>query len=108
MADLVIPTFKDPFYSQRTQLDGVDFNLYFAFNSREGRWYVDIYDTGDVAIKTGVKIKANFLLASGRYAKRPAGTLVCLDLKHTIDNQLSRDPGLLELGGRWLLYYWEA
>jgi hypothetical protein len=105
---LVVPTFRDPFYSQRTQLDGVEYVFHFQFNSREGRWYVDLYDLSGNQVRTGVKIRANFLTARGEYVSRPAGVMMCVDLQNPDNDQLSRDPGLLELGDRWLLFYFEA
>jgi hypothetical protein len=50
---MIIPTLSDgtAFYSQRTNLDGVDFQLDFRWATREGRWYLRLLDTlGNVLV----------------------------------------------------------
>lgn len=56
MASIVIPTIDSPFYSIRTTLDGADYTLNFRYNTREQRWYMDIYDSEEVALLLGIKI----------------------------------------------------
>ncbi len=108
MAVLTIPTTPGvPFYTQRTRLDGVDYILGFRYSQREDRWYLDISDSEEVPILSGLKIVANWpLLQAYRYDPRvPAGEIIATSL--TTDDS---PPGLNEMGDglRVQLTYFEA
>ncbi len=108
MTNRIVPTSVDPTYVQRTQLDGIEYLLWFRFSAREGRWYADITDQDQVQIASGVKIVAGFLLARGAILK-PPGDLICVDMQSSdADLKDAVDPGLLQLGDRHLLFYFDA
>ena len=108
MAVLLVPTTPGaPYHSQKTRLDGRDYVLRFAFNQREGRWRLSIFDDEEQPILLGLKLVANWpLLRHYHYDPRiPPGELMVLDL--TGDRT---PPGLDELGEglRCELTYFEA
>lgn len=103
----LIPTRDDPYYQQRTRLEGRDYVLSFAFNEREQRWYLTLADEAESPIATGIKLVANWpLLRPYRYDPRtPLGELTVSDISGD-----SSPPTLLELGEgkRCELLYWTA
>ncbi len=63
-------------------LDGVDFQLHFQYNSREGFWYFDLLDTGGVPLRSGIKVVSNWpMLRLMKQLTRPAGELVSYDTR---------------------------
>jgi len=46
----------EPFFSQRTVLDGVEFYFEFNWNGRANRWFMSISDANEQPILTGVKL----------------------------------------------------
>ena len=83
MAILLIPTTPgQPYYQQKTRLDGRDFLLHFAYNEREARWYLSIHDEEDTPLRKGLKLVANWpLLRHYREDPRmPPGELIIFDL----------------------------
>lgn len=104
---LLIPTREDPYYQQRTRIEGRDYVLAFAFNEREARWYLTISDESEDPIATGIKLVSNWrLLAPYRYDPRcPPGELTVSDISGD-----ASPPTLLELGEgkRCELIYWTA
>ena len=107
MAILVIPTDSDPYYSIRSRLDGKDYGLSFAWNDREERWYLSIYDDADNLLLAGIKLIANWPLLRNYHADPnvPPGELMVVD--QTRDGT---PPGLKELGenARCVLCYQEV
>lgn len=103
----ILYTTADPFQKQNVNLDGVEFNLALAYNQREERWYLSIYDDENVLLIAGLKLQANWgLLFRHRYnTKLPAGELMAVDT--TPDGS---PPTLLELGEgkRCVLSYFDA
>jgi len=102
---LLVPTRAGvPYYTMRTRLDGRDFNLRFAWNQREERWYMDIRSDIDEPLALGVKIITNWpLLRTSLFDLRlPPGLLMATDL--SLDGS---PPGLydLEIGRRVELAY---
>jgi hypothetical protein len=78
-----IPTSEGAaYYSQRVRLDGRDYNLRFAWNEREGRWYLSIFTDEDVPLILGIKIVTNWpLLRYYRSDPRvPPGEIMAMDL----------------------------
>lgn len=100
-----IKTQETPYYSQRTRLDGRDYVLEFAYNEREERWYLSIFDEAKTPLARGIKLIANWsLLHPYRFDPRmPPGELTASDT--TGDGS---PPTLLELGEgkRCELVYW--
>jgi len=105
---IALPTENAESFTQRTQLDGIDYNLRFSHNSRSDSWTLDLSaiggkDQADVPIVTGVKLFiGNDLLryASGELA--PPGVLLLL-----ASDGSRKAPGLDDLG-RVALYYLAA
>ena len=52
----VMPTFTDPFYTIKTDLDGQEYIFDFAFNTRENCWYLRISDTNENEIRSDIKL----------------------------------------------------
>ena len=69
---MIIPTLSDgtAFYTQRTNLDGTDFQLDFRWATREARWYVRLLDTLGNVLVGPMKLVVNWPLM--RYYARPA------------------------------------
>lgn len=104
MAILTIPTRTDlGAYTFQVELDGKVYRFSMQFNDREGFWYFSIADEGGNAIRSGVKVVANWPLL-GRVAEEaaPPGLLFAID---PTDQDL--DPGLSDLGETVFLTYME-
>jgi len=86
-------------------LDGIDYQITFLFNEREGFWYFDLADTEGNKIRSGVKCVVNFpLLRLLKSLGRPPGELLVLNTQ-----TVPTDPGLADLGvGSVLAYAEEA
>jgi len=94
------------FWTQRTALDGREYVLTFAWNARDGHWYLDVADQDGAALATGCALVVGYPLLYGvTDARRPAGDLAVLDTTGANDV----DPGFADLGGRFqLVYYTQA
>ena len=97
-----------PFYDLKITLDGDDYILNFKFNSREERWYFDIYDKEDNPLLLGNKILCLYPLLNLQTDARdlPPGFFYCASGPN--DNS---PPGLYDLGEDrrcQLIYYDEA
>ena len=91
-----IPTQQGiPFWVQRTTLDGRDYNLRFAWNQREERWYLDLADGDGTAILSGLKLVTNWplLLAYHADPRVPPGELIVLTSQAD-----TSPPGLRDMG----------
>lgn len=90
-----------PSFTQRTSLDGVTFNLDFAWNERESAWYFAVADADGLPLRGGVRMVLNWpLLFSVADARRPGGELYLIDL-----DQTGVEAGLDDLGVRVVLMY---
>ena len=90
----IIDTSADPFYSQVTDLDGINYILSFAYNQRETCWYLSIADIQANDLMTGIKIVSNWkLLRRGSDTGLPPGELVARS--YTQDDS---PPGLDDFG----------
>lgn len=91
-----IPTVDDgtAYYTIVSRMDGRDFQLRFAWNEIDSRWYLDILDVEGTALVTGLKLVANRpLLRFYQWDTRlPPGDLRVMDLSGNED-----PPGFLEL-----------
>jgi hypothetical protein len=106
MITIPLPTEVAGSSTQRTRLDGVDYELRFAHNSRVDSWTLDLDALGGVAgnvpILAGVKLFiGNDLL---RYAPRQGLTPRGLLFAISIDGSRLA-PGKDDLGRRVRLYY---
>jgi len=102
MALLEIPTSPDaPFYSQTSQLEGVDYGFLFVYNQRENAYYLSIEDTAGNPLVKGIKLVCNtFLLDPFLSPSLPPGKLFV----QSSDSNTS-PPGIGELGSRCQLMY---
>lgn len=105
----VIPTSRElSSYTQRTQIDGRDYLLRFQFNQRIGRWSMDVFDQDEDPIAHGLALRTGAQIGRGiRDTRFPPGALMVID-QVALTAQESRDPGLFELGDRFLLTYFTA
>lgn len=94
MAIYIIPTFDDPFYTQTTSLDGVQYLLEFRYNQRENSWYLNVSLDDATPLVKGVKIVLGSDLL-GRFVDRrmPTGRLVAI-----ANGEDDSTPGMGELG----------
>lgn len=102
MSVLVIPTSPDaPFYSQTSQLEGVDYGLVFVYNQRENAYYLSIETIEGEALVKGIKLVCSVPLTEHlRDARLPPGVLLVTSSDANTD-----PPGLGELGERCQLTY---
>jgi len=72
---------------QRTRLDGVDYQLDFAWNGREGAWYVSISKVDGSPLVLGLKLVSNRpLLKRFRHVSGlPPGELAAINPEASID-----------------------
>lgn len=89
-------------WTQRTQLNGVEYLLTFAWSQREGHWSLSIDDADGNPLHTGLVLVAGIELV-GQLVRRVPGGLIVIDT--TGANDL--DPGFADLGGRFALVYVE-
>lgn len=73
-------------WTQRTAIDGVDYRLDFAWNGRDGAWYLNLSDIDGNALVCGIKLVTNRpLLARFHHIEGvPAGELIAFDGSETI------------------------
>jgi hypothetical protein len=89
-------------YDQRTELDGEEYLLSFQWNERRARWAFSISGLDGTWILTG-QVVSLFVPLNRRAVGGPPGTL--LALPETDDHSA---PGLLDLGARVKLLYFDA
>lgn len=90
-------------WTQRTTLDGRDYQLAFYWEQRDGHWYLSLADQDGVQIKSGIKLVGGewpLLGAALLDSRRPPGELYILDLQSG-----GLDPGFDDLGGAYVLAY---
>jgi len=94
---VIIPTLSDgtAFYTQRTNLDGVDFQLDFRWSTREGRWYLRLLDTLGNTLVGPMKLVVNWPIMRYFHGRDgvPTGEFWVMTLGASND-----PPGLTELG----------
>lgn len=81
MALLVMPVRSDlPAYSFTMELEQANYRFKFRFNSRMSRWFMDIQDTDETDIITGIPMLTGTDLLS-RFVddNLPPGQFICLD-----------------------------
>lgn len=89
-------------YTAEVTLEGVSYLFELAWNTRDSRWYLSLYDAAGVALASSIPIVVDFpLLRRFRGAAFPPGYLLALDTTdqgHEIAEQE-------DLGGRVQLVY---
>ncbi len=95
MSVQTIPTSIDPYYIQRTDLEGRGYILQFDYGTREDVWYLTIYDLEGVPLATGIRMVCNWPLTYRLPDPRlPPGKLL-VTTRTAVDDT---PPGLLDLG----------
>ncbi len=85
---------EDGAFFFRVDLDGVDYQISFQYNTREGFWYFDLLDADGEIIRSGIKCVGNWPLLYRMVDQgRPPGELLTLDTRPT-----PVDPTLESLG----------
>lgn len=98
--DIIPTTSKVGAFSQTVELSGETFRLDFRFNTRDGRWFIDIFDDEDTEIRRGVKVLTNWtMLRAWTDGGRPPGDLQVF--RSDTDDDLGED----ELGELIELFY---
>lgn len=114
MAILEIPTRNDgtPHYSQRTELEGVDYLFTFRFGERRNAWVLDLATLEGVNILSGqlIMVGGQDLLHRCAMSERPPGVLWAFNISEPEEGGPFVLPGLYDLGpeGRCRLYYTES
>lgn len=94
---------ENAFYVFSITLSGVNYAFHMRWNSRAGRWFLDIHSASDVPIISSIPllIRRNLI---GRYAMatKPPGTLYVND-----DTAQESEPGRNAWGTTHTLYYAE-
>lgn len=105
MALKKIPLTSDfPNYEIRIELDGVVFNMAFRYNTREGRWFMDIKDASDVMLVAGIKLILGVqLIERFQDIRLPFGSLFMIN-----EDNSTEEPGRSNLGINALMLYEEA
>jgi hypothetical protein len=98
----VIPTRTDvEHYTEVVELDGVNYDLLFRWNHRDGTWMLTIAPEQEAPILAGIRVVADTpLIEFCGHADKPHGTLMAVDTSGQ-----GRAPGLQDLGGRVMLLY---
>jgi hypothetical protein len=108
MLTIPLPTDEADSFTQRTQLEGIDYSLRYSHNSRTDSWTLDISALGGadqepIPTVTGMKIFiGNDLLRYASGELRPPGVLLAVS-----SDGSRRAPGADDLGPRVRLYYFE-
>ena len=91
-------------WTQRTQLNGVEYLLTFDWSQRDGHWSLSIDDADGNPLHTGLVLVTGLeLLGQLAGVRRVPGGLIVIDT--TGANAL--EPGFRDLGGRFALGYVE-
>jgi len=90
-------------YTQQTVLDGILYTLSFRWNSRSGRWFVDITDATGVILVAGICLLAGVALTSLRkhISGMPQGDFFVID-----ETGAERSPSLDDFGKEIKLVYY--
>jgi hypothetical protein len=105
MTTLVIPVRSDfKSYSMKIELELVIYTLSFGYNTRRGRWYMDISDQAGNDILTGVPILINIPLCDQYIVNGlPPGRFIAID--QSGNNKI---PGEDDLGNDVQIFYEES
>ena len=90
-------------YERVLTCDGVDYSLRLAWNQRDGHWYGTLRDAAGADIATGVKLVTGTIWLDPLFGDVPPGEFILIDRQGK-----GSDPGLLDFGDRFRLYYLDA
>lgn len=106
MATIVISVVNDRMtYTQQTKLDGSVYQLAFRWNSRAGRWFMDISSAAGVALASGICLLSGVPLTYRRRettSGMPPGHFLVYD-----ETGAGRSPDLTTFGKEVKLVYIE-
>jgi hypothetical protein len=103
MAVLQLPTSTtSPFYVFEVILDNVSFRLQFKFNQRDQAWYMDVLDSADNQLRSGLRVVSDWTLLRlwQEIEKRPVGEIIA-----TAQGDIARPALIDELGDEVILTY---
>ena len=105
MATLEIPVRSDvPAFRFQLPLEGRIYFFEFRFNTRMGRWLMDIENEAQLALILGIPIFAGVSVLDGYTSDTlPPGVFVAVDMAGK-----NRDPDRENFGGDLKLYYRES
>jgi hypothetical protein len=88
-------------YRQRTELDGVEYEMLFQWNDRTNSWYFSLFFTDGSALLEGkvVALNSDLLLAMVD-PRRPPGALVLIAVEETF-----QEPTRDQLGMDYVVTY---
>lgn len=88
-------------YSTRVDIEGVTYVFALRLNARDGFWYLSVYDSGDLPIRTGIRIVlgASYLRLVVD-ERKPAGALLAVDVTGS-----GVEAGPTDLGSRVALIH---
>jgi hypothetical protein len=96
-----LPIPSEPSIRLSTTLDGITYFIDLKWNTRDGHWFISLYDYAEVAIIEGLRVVIGYpLLLRVVDTSRPAGELYFI----AANGDTAEDPGE-ELGDRWQLIY---
>lgn len=100
-----IPIIYDqPRFKIRTVLDEIELVLFFNFNTREEKWFLDIQNSNEESVKSGLPLNVDQeLITQFKDIELPPGSLFLYDAS---ENHL--ECGLNDLGDRCKLIYYSA
>tara|TARA_R110002012_G_C11480576_1_gene594985 strand:+ start:16 stop:348 length:333 start_codon:yes stop_codon:yes gene_type:complete len=88
-------------------LGAASYDIEFKFNTRDGRWYFDLYREGGTPVKLGVKIMENQSLLLRYSLDNFLGDIVCMRMANRSSSGVGRDN--LGVGEDYsLLYFSES
>ena len=88
-------------WTQRTAIEGRDYQLTFDWSQRDGHWSLMLADQDGEPIRAGMSLVTAYPLTRGMRDDRwVGGHLVVLDSQN-----LGVDPGFADLGSRFLLLH---
>lgn len=100
---LVIPFIEPSFWRQQIQLTGVLYFLTFNWNALNEFWVMDIADSNEVPLISGITIVPDYpLLAQFTVEGMPAGEIIC-------QNVVNAPPviGRFDMSQKFQLVYYE-
>jgi hypothetical protein len=72
-------------------LGGTTYNITFRFNTREARWYFDLYQEDNTPIKLGVKVMENQSLLFRYRLDNFSGDIICIEVGNSESKYVGRD-----------------
>lgn len=103
---LEIPSSNDPYYTQRSDLEGREYVFVFLYSIRESCWYLNLKTGEEEEIISGVKLVCNQpLLRNLAGELRPPGELMVIS--KTLDDSPPTLEELVSDSGRCTLIYVE-